>query len=144
MQRGDVYYVDKEPVVGSEQRGGRPAVIVSNDQNNESSDNVTIVYCTSQPKKQLPVHTEVMINCPSTVLCETVTTISKERLGNYVCHLTDDEMERISKCIAIQCGTVYCSREFVADMRYDSLRDDYIRMEAERNVYKELLISKMA
>ena len=72
MKRGEIYYIESTyRETGSEQRGGRPAVIVSNDKNNENSEVVEVVYMTTKPKNDLPTHVFIRSALsPSTVLCE--------------------------------------------------------------------------
>ena len=78
IYRGDIYYIMPfYTVTGSEQRTGRPGVVVSNDINNRHSPNVEIVFLTSQEKKPLPTHVPVMCRVPSTALCENIQTVSK-------------------------------------------------------------------
>lgn len=106
IRRGDIFYIVwyGEPV-GSEQGSGRPAIIVSNDMNNEFSGTVEIVYLTTRPKKYIPTHATInSTGQTSTVLCEQVTTISKDRLGNYIGHCTDEEMQDIGNAIRISLG----------------------------------------
>jgi mRNA interferase MazF len=101
--RGDIYYINRGGYnVGSEQAAGRPAVIVSNDLCNKHSPDVTVVYLTTQPKTELPTH--VFINSSEKVsiaLCETVATISKERIGNFYGTVTKQEAEQIDKALMI-------------------------------------------
>lgn len=105
IRRGDIYYIENRYTVGSEQRGGRPAVVVSNDMNNQHSTTVEIVYLTTQPKADLPTHTAVAgMRSPSTTLCEQITTVSVERLGNYCGHVTDAEMDGIDAAMRISLG----------------------------------------
>lgn len=105
IRRGDIYYVENRYAVGSEQRAGRPAVVVSNDMNNQHSTTVEVVYLTTQPKTDLPTHTAVAgLRSPSTTLCEQITTVSVERLGNYCGHVTDAEMEGIDAAMRISLG----------------------------------------
>ena len=86
MKRGEIYYIESTyRETGSEQRGGRPAVIVSNDKNNENSEVVEVVYMTTKPKNDLP--TNVFIRSalsPSTVLCEQVNSVSTKRIGTLI------------------------------------------------------------
>lgn len=72
MKRGQIYYVRSNyREEGSEQRGGRPAVIVSNDKNNANSNTVEVVYMTTKPKTDLPTHVYIESALrPSTLLCE--------------------------------------------------------------------------
>ena len=85
IYRGDIYYIMPfYTVTGSEQRAGRPGVVVSNDITNRHSPNVEIVFLTSQEKKPLPTHVPVMCRVPSTALCENIQTVSKERLSTFI------------------------------------------------------------
>lgn len=104
--RGDIFYVRKygENPVGAEQWPGRPAVIVSNDINNRESDCVEVVYLTGNMKPPLPTHVKVIAKIPSTALCEQVTTVSKQRLGEYVKSCTKKEMDEIDKALAVSLG----------------------------------------
>lgn len=108
MKRGEIYYVEPSKQyqeTGSEQRADRPAIIVSNNLNNENAQTVEIVYLTTQPKKELPTHAQ--INCNgriSTALCEQISTVAVERLQNYMGTCTDDEMGKINDAIMISLG----------------------------------------
>lgn len=109
ISRGEVFYIISRPAVGSEQKSGRPAVVVSNNMCNEFSPCVEICYLTLQEKNKLPTHVFVdrgpCIN--STILCEQVTTISKERIGEYMCILPDDIMDAVDKAIIVSLGLDY-------------------------------------
>ena len=110
INRGEVFYItSKYDTVGSEQRSGRPAVVVSNNLNNEHSECIEICYLTLQDKKPLPTHIKVdrgqCIN--STILCEQITTISKERVGDFMCRLPDDIMDAVDKALTISLGIEY-------------------------------------
>lgn len=105
IYRGDIFYIeDKFKTEGSEQRPGRPALVVSNNAGNYHSDNVSVVWLTTADKKPMPTHVEVMCKVPSTALCETVITISKERLGGFIKAATDEEMEAVDKALAVALG----------------------------------------
>lgn len=96
FKRGDIYYVERSTFAGSEQAAGRPAVIVSNNKNNEHSDTVEVVYLTTQPKNDLPTHVLIRsLSRESIAICEQITTVSKERMGNYKGRVTDSEMMNI-------------------------------------------------
>ena len=110
ISRGEVFYITSlSDTVGSEQKSGRPAVVVSNNTGNEFSPCIEICYLTLQEKTKLPTHVlidrGVCIN--STVLCEQVTTISKHRVGDYMCTLPDDIMDAIDKAIVVSLGLEY-------------------------------------
>ena len=103
-KRGEIWYIDRGgyTVTGSEQAAGRPAIIVSNDLANKHSDNVTVVYLTTQPKTDLPTH--VFINSAQKVsiaLCECVVCVSKERIGNFYGKATPGEMEQINDALRV-------------------------------------------
>lgn len=106
IRRGDVYYITKSGEnVGSEQSTGRPAVIVSNNLNNRFSSTVEVVYCTTRPKKPLPTHVYIYATpVRSLVLCEQVSSVSVERLGNYVGRCNDEEMKQIDAAISVSLG----------------------------------------
>lgn len=96
--RGDIYYVDWENSiypVGSEQRPGRPAIIVSNDESNAKLNTVQVVYLTSKDKAPHPAHVSVMCKVQSIALCEQLYTVDKRRLGDYIRSCTAAEMEKI-------------------------------------------------
>lgn len=103
-RRGEIYYIARtdNSECGSEQRAGRPAIIISSDSGNRTSDNVTVAYLTTQPKAELKTH--VFINSArkvSIALCECVNTISKERIGEYYGRATQEEMEKIDGALKI-------------------------------------------
>lgn len=107
MRRGDVYYADLRPVVGSEQGGVRPVLIVQNDVGNRHSPTVIIAAITSRMNKaKLPTHIELNSNLydmdkDSVVLLEQLRTIDKTRLRDKVCHLEGDVMRRIDRALRI-------------------------------------------
>ena len=104
IKRGDIYYISygESKIIGSEQMPGRPAVIVSNDKNNEHSTTIEIVYLTTKYKADLPTH--VVVNSSkyrSTALCEQITTVSISRLGDYIGEVTAEELEEIDRALAV-------------------------------------------
>lgn len=102
VKRGDIYYIDSIYSTGSEQRGGRPAIIVSNEKNNQHSATVEIVYLTTQPKNDLPTHVTIRsVSRESTALCEQITTVSTDRIGAYKGHVTDAEMLNLEVAMLI-------------------------------------------
>ena len=103
IKRGDIFYIERGGIsVGSEQNSGRPAVIVSNDKNNKYSSTVEVIYFTTQPKTDLPTHVSIH-SCSKTsiALCEQITTVAKERIGDYVRHVTKKEMANIEIAILV-------------------------------------------
>ncbi len=104
IKRGEMFYISRGgvPYSGSEQHSDRPAVVVSNDKNNENSNVVEVVYMTTQPKTDLPTHVTVRsTGRPSTVLCEQVYSVSTERIGTYIGECSDKEMENIDIALMI-------------------------------------------
>ena len=107
MRRGDVYYADLRPVIGSEQGGIRPVLIVQNDIGNKHSPTVIVAAITSRMNKaKLPTHIELdstryEMDKDSVILLEQLRTIDKTRLKDKVCHLDCDIMEKVNKGLLI-------------------------------------------
>lgn len=107
LKRGDVYYADLRPVVGSEQGGIRPVVIVQNDVGNRHSPTIIVAAVTSKLNKaKLPTHIELSANKyhmvkDSVILLEQLRTIDKSRLKDKICHLDGDIMGRIDQGLKI-------------------------------------------
>ncbi|MDD6202681.1 MAG: type II toxin-antitoxin system PemK/MazF family toxin [Lachnospiraceae bacterium] len=107
MKRGDIYYADLRPVIGSEQGGVRPVLIIQNDIGNKHSPTVICAAITSKMNKaKLPTHIE--LDCKkyeivkdSVILLEQVRTIDKKRLKDKVCHLDDEIMQRVNEALRI-------------------------------------------
>ncbi len=110
VKRGDIYYADLSPVVGSEQGGIRPVLIVQNDIGNKYSPTVIAAAITSQKyKTSLPTHISVNSgDCglakDSIVLLEQVRTIDKKRLKEHMGTLDTSEMNRIDKALSVSFG----------------------------------------
>ncbi|MBP3603752.1 MAG: type II toxin-antitoxin system PemK/MazF family toxin [Lachnospiraceae bacterium] len=102
MKRGDIYYADLRPVIGSEQGGIRPVLIVQNDVGNRHSPTVICAAITSKMNKaKLPTHIELSagkydMEKDSVILLEQLRTIDKKRLKDKVCHLDDEIMEKVN------------------------------------------------
>ena len=110
VKRGDIYYADLSPVIGSEQGGLRPVVIVQNDVGNKHSPTVIAAAITSKTSKaKLPTHIEVYADKhglmkDSVILLEQVRTIDKKRLKEKMGHLEDDLMEKVNNAINVSFG----------------------------------------
>ena len=110
VKRGDIYYADLSPVVGSEQGGIRPVLIVQNDVGNKFSPTVIAAAITSQKDKtKLPTHISVSSqNCglakDSIVLLEQIRTLDKQRLKEHMGHLDDGAMNKIDEALSISFG----------------------------------------
>ncbi|MGN0494933.1 MAG: type II toxin-antitoxin system PemK/MazF family toxin [Lachnospiraceae bacterium] len=107
VTRGDIYYADLRPVVGSEQGGVRPVLIIQNEAGNKYSSTVICAAITSrQNKAKIPTHVELSasrydIAKDSVVLLEQVRTIDKQRLREKVCHLDDEIMGTVNKALKV-------------------------------------------
>lgn len=110
IRRGDIYYTDLNPVIGSEEGGVRPILIISNDIGNKRSPTVLAAAITSKIKPDLPTHvyigTECGISENSTVMLEQIRTIDKRRLFKYIGHLEDNSMKEIDKAISVSFGLI--------------------------------------
>jgi mRNA interferase MazF len=110
IKRGDVYYADLSPVVGSEQGGIRPVLVIQNDMGNRHSPTVIISAITSQMNKaKLPTHIEVEardfgLAKDSVVLLEQVRTIDKKRLKEKIGHFDEEMMRQVNQGIQISFG----------------------------------------
>lgn len=110
IKRGDIYYADLSPVVGSEQGGIRPVLVVQNDVGNRHSPTVIAAAITSQINKaKLPTHIELKsdaygLSKDSVVLLEQIRTIDKKRLKEKMGHIDDNLMERINSAISVSFG----------------------------------------
>lgn len=137
MKRGEIYYINSIfNEVGSEQRAGRPAVIVSNDKNNEQSGTVEIVYTTTRPKNDLPTHVLTRSTpAPSTILCEQITTVSKDRVETFIGKLTDTELQLVENALAISLGLDFEKRDCPADCKGAAA----VKMKITDEEYKKLL-----
>jgi mRNA interferase MazF len=110
VKRGDIFYADLSPVVGSEQGGLRPVLIVQNDVGNKYSPTVIAAAITSQiGKTKLPTHIDVFADRyglakDSVILLEQIRTIDKKRLKEKMGHLDDALMSRVDDAISISFG----------------------------------------
>ena len=97
MRRGEIYYISHRDGVGSEIAKARPGVIVSHDALNRTSEVVEVVYLTTQPKKNLPTHAEIMATGrPSVALCEQIDHVSVQLVGDYCGTCSAKEMDAIN------------------------------------------------
>ena len=107
IQRGDIYYADLRPVVGSEQGGVRPVLIIQNDIGNRHSPTVICAAITSQMHKaKLPTHIEIDASKynlikNSVVLLEQIRTIDKKRLREKISHIDNSLMEKVNEGLKI-------------------------------------------
>lgn len=146
IKRGEIFYISRGGGVsysGSEQHSDRPAVVVSNDKNNENSNVVEVVYMTTQPKTDLPTHVTVRsTGRPSTVLCEQVYSVSTERIGTYIGECSDKEMENIDIALMISLqldGNMKTSKKYNETIKEQQEEIDHYRkkIQAMQEALKE-------
>ena len=110
VKRGDIFYADLSPVVGSEQGGTRPVLIVQNDTGNKHSPTVIAAAITSQTgKARLPTHINITggsvgLSKDSVILLEQIRTIDKRRLREHMGRLDDRHMLLVNDALAISFG----------------------------------------
>ena len=110
VHRGEVFYADLSPVVGSEQGGVRPVLIVQNEIGNRHSPTVIVAAITSRvhTKAKLPTHTAIRdfegLNKDSIILLEQIRTIDKRRLRDKIGELSALDMQRINRALLISLG----------------------------------------
>mgnify|MGYP000552817118 CR=1 FL=1 len=107
IKRGDVYYADLRPVIGSEQGGVRPVLVIQNDTGNRHSPTVIVAAITSKMNKaKLPTHVELstrqcQIVRDSVILLEQLRTIDKQRLKERICHIDDELLEQVNQALRV-------------------------------------------
>ena len=112
VKRGDIFYADLSPVVGSEQGGTRPVLVVQNDVGNKFSPTVIISAITSKINKaKLPTHIEISaeeygLSKDSVILLEQIRTIDKKRLREKIGRLDDELMEEVDSALSISFGLI--------------------------------------
>ena len=159
IRRGDIFYIDRFGFqMGCEQRAGRPGVVVSCRENNRHSETVEVVYLTTAPKADLPTHVTILSSSrESTALCEQVTTVSVERLGNYIGQCTREEMFAIDVALLRSLGInipelknlqrkpegeetgpkgTEADKKQGRESSVDKM--EHTRLEAERDMYREM------
>ena len=112
IRRGDIFFADLSPVVGSEQGGTRPVLVLQNNIGNQYSPTTIVAAITSQiSKAKLPTHVEVTAKSSgleknSVILLEQIRTIDKSRLSEKVTTLNEDAMGRINQAVEISLGLI--------------------------------------
>lgn len=112
VKRGDVFFADLSPVVGSEQGGVRPVLVIQNDIGNRFSPTVIVAAITAQIQKaKLPTHVEIEakkhgLERDSVVLLEQIRTIDKQRLTDKITHLDEEMMRKVDEALQISLGLI--------------------------------------
>ena len=109
IKRGDIYYADLSPVIGSEQSGIRPILIIQNDVGNKFSPTIIGVPITSKAKVNMPTHISIQgnkygLDKDSIILAEQIRTLDKSRLKEKVGRLDKKVLEQVKRAIEISCG----------------------------------------
>ena len=163
MKRGEIYYIERSSYgeTGSEQRSGRPAVIVSNDKCNEYSEVLEVVFLTTQPKNDLPTHIDIRSSSkPSVALCEQINSVAIQRFGEYIGTCSEYEMTMIDAALAISLGLEFekktekkeekkiepkkvgggepIGKPVVDDEQIKKKDEEIVRLTAERDTFKAL------
>lgn len=112
VKRGDIFYANLSPVIGSEQGGHRPVLVLQNDVGNKYSPTVIVAAITSQiSKAKLPTHVELpsklySLEKDSVVLLEQLRTVDKRRLKEKITHLSEDIMTKVDEALRISLGLI--------------------------------------
>lgn len=108
ISRGDIFYADLSPVVGCEQGGTRPVLVLQNDIGNRYGPTVIVCAITGKPKKPLPTHAVIAsagrLSRESFALLEQIRTIDRTRLRGWIGKLDEQEMEEINQALSISIG----------------------------------------
>lgn len=107
IKRGDIFFADLNPVVGSEQGDVRPVLVVQNDIGNKHSPTVVVVPISAADKKNLPVHFELKargLPRKSTILAEQIRTVDRRRIKEYVGSLDNEIMKEVDRILKISLG----------------------------------------
>ena len=134
LHRGEIYYISRGGAsYGHEQQADRPAVIVSNEKNNENSGVVEVVYLTTQPKTDLPTHTVIRsTGRVSTVLCEQIVSVSMDRIAGYIGQVSEQEQKNIDIALMISLaldGDTKTSKQYNETIKQQN--DEIERLKAE-------------
>lgn len=112
VKRGDVYFADLSPVVGSEQGGVRPVLVIQNDIGNRFNPTAIVAAITAQIQKaKLPTHVEINakrygFERDSVILLEQIRTIDKQRLTDKITHLDDEMMEKVDEALQVSLALI--------------------------------------
>lgn len=149
IKRGDIFWIKKNPYrpsIGSVQEAERPAIIVSNNTANKNANTFEIVYLTSSPKKDLPTHVTIR-SAPqtSTALCEQISTISDEQIGNFIGMCTKEELRAVEQAMLISLGidldhdqTEKAEPVEITPVEIQDVRVALIQAQKESEIYQKL------
>ena len=108
IRRGDIYHADLEPVIGSEQGGNRPVLIIQNNRGNQYSPTVIVAAITSKIKNKMPTHVALKgiegLEKDSVALLEQIRTLDKSRLEHYTGTIDQKQMKKVDKALRLSTG----------------------------------------
>lgn len=137
-RRGDIFYIMNTTYAETgDPKAGRPGVIVSSDHTNATEDYVMVVYMTTHDTRPAPTHISMEGAVPSVLLCERIYSIRKDRIGQFMRHCSDGEMQRVNLALIHSLGipsTVQAPPVINTDTEAAALRQDvafYKRMNEE-------------
>lgn len=143
LKRGEMFFIQKSTdyvECGSEIYSGRPAIIVSNQNLNAVSKTVEVVYLTTKEKYDSKLHVRIQSIKPSVAICEQITTVAKERIGDYYGTCTEEEMRKIDAAMAksLSLKLEGDSENALSPEEASKLSERAARAEAERDIYKKM------
>ena len=132
MKKGEIYYANLLPSIGSEQQGTRPVLIIQNDVGNEHSNTVIVAMITGKAKKSLPTHvlinnTECGLPENSVVMLEQIQTLDKQRLGTFIGRVSADVMNRIDKAALCSLGITSAASMFFRNEIHKRIFQNYMK-----------------
>lgn len=132
MKKGEIYYANLLPSIGSEQQGTRPVLIIQNDVGNEHSNTVIVAMITGKAKKSLPTHvtinnTECGLPENSVVMLEQIQTLDKQRLGTFIGRVSVDVMNRIDKAALCSLGITSAASMFFRNEIHKRIFQNYMK-----------------
>lgn len=143
--RGDIFFIAPGENDCFDLKGGRPAIIVSNNMGNQHSNYIEVVYLTTKDKKPLPTHVEVVCRQKALALCEQVTTIHKNRVSDFIKTCTAEEMKQIDEALMVSLGLGKTeapkyepSNEFRIGFHAEASEETIPAVKMERDLYKKL------
>lgn len=140
MKRGDIYLVKRRDTIGSEITKTRPAVIVSNNALNTTSEVVEVVYLTTSPRKDLPTHAQIhATGVASVAICEQVDSVSVTLIRGQVGTCSEEEMAAIDRALMHSLGLGNEVKVTERSKGEQWLMTELAKMQAERDRYAKML-----
>lgn len=143
MRRGEIYFIQRRNTTGSEIAKARPAVIVSNNVLNATSEVVEVVYLTTAPKKDLPTHVTIKsTGVTSSALCEQIDHVSKTLIDNWLGVCSADEMQAIDHALLLSLGLGEQAEHREHERKsaeIAQLTAELVQAQAERDRYEKIV-----